>query len=159
MCLQTPYGACSAAFSLSNGEHILPTNHARKALVTAETHRASIAAMPLQLLNYTADITPHTLAALQEEARKQLGLLTSQPWREEEAHALMGAALREAARIVGVDPRGLELRRAYPVSRPALATDQRRKLRTLQLNDARWEKLQALGIDWLERQLDAASGA
>jgi hypothetical protein len=133
-------------------------NHARKDLVAAEAHQATIAATPLQLLNYTADITPETVAALEEEARRQLGLLTSQPWREHEAHAVMGNALREAARIVGVDPDGLELRRAHPVPTPELDADQRSKLRTIQLNDARWEKLQALGIDWLERMLDASAG-
>jgi hypothetical protein len=115
--------------------------------------------MPLQLLNYTADITPQTVAALEEEARRQLGLLTSQPWREDEAHAVMGNALREAARIVGIDPDGLELRRARSAPTPELDADQRSKLRTIQLNDARWEKLQALGIDWLERKLDAEAGA
>ena len=134
-------------------------NHTRKDPMTAQAHQAAIAAMPLQLLTYTADITPQTAVALEEEARRQLGLLTSQPWRDEEAHAVMGSALREAARIVGVDPDGLELRHAHPVPTPKLDADRRSKLRTIQLNDARWEKLQVLGVDWVERELDAEAGA
>jgi hypothetical protein len=115
--------------------------------------------MPLQLLNYAADISLQTAAALEKEARRQLGLLTSQPWREDEAHAVMGKALREAARIVGVDPDGLELRRAHSAPAPALMVDLRSKARTIQLNDARWAKLQALGAQWLEQKLDAEPDA
>jgi hypothetical protein len=129
--------------------------HVRKEPVAEEVHQANIAAMPLQLLNYAADISPPTAAALKEEARRQLGLLTSRPWREDEAHAVMGKALREAARIVGVDPDGLELRRARSVPAPAPSVDLRSKARTIQLNDARWAKLQALGAQWLEQKLDA----
>ena len=54
-------------------------NHARKDRVTTQEHQAAIAAMPLQLPNYTANIRPQTAAALEEKARRQLGLLTSQP--------------------------------------------------------------------------------
>lgn len=134
------------------------TDHARKEPVAAEAHRAAVAAMPLQLLNNTADITPQQAEALREEARRQLALQTSQPWREDEAHAVMGRALRAAARVVGVDPDGLELRRAPPLPGAAPAVDQRSRLRTIQLNDARWDKLQALGIGWLEARLDAEPG-
>ncbi|WP_157267873.1 hypothetical protein [Azohydromonas aeria] len=137
----------------------MTTDYARKEPVTAEAHRAAIAAMPLQLLNYNADITPQQAEALQKEARRQLALLTSQPWREDEAHALMGRALREAARIVGVDANGLELRRGPPLPAAAPSIDQRSRLRTIQLNDARWDKLQALGPGWLEAKLDAEPGA
>jgi hypothetical protein len=115
--------------------------------------------MPLQLLNNTADISPQQAQALQAEARRQLALLTSQPWREDEAHAVMGRALRAAARVIGVDPNGLELRRAPPLPAAAPGTDQRSRLRTIQLNDARWDKLQALGLEWLEARLDAEPGA
>ncbi|MDZ5455938.1 hypothetical protein [Azohydromonas lata] len=130
------------------------TDYARDDLVSAEAHQAAIAAMPLQLLNYAAELPPPTAAALVDEARRQLSRLSSQPWRDCEAHALMGQALREAAKTLGVEPFGLELRQAQPPAMPALGVDQRSKPRTIQLNDARWEKLQALGPQWLERMLD-----
>ena len=136
----------------------MTTDYARDDKVSAEAHQAAIAAMPLQLLNYAADLPPATAAALVDEARRHLGRLTSQPWRDNEAHALMGQALREAARTLGIDPFGLELRRAQQSALPASAVDQRSKPRTIQLNDARWEKLQALGPEWLERTLDAQPG-
>ncbi|NML15650.1 hypothetical protein [Azohydromonas caseinilytica] len=139
----------------------MATSYARKDTAAhdealQEAHQAAIAAMPLQLLNYGARITPDQAAALREEARRQLGRMTSQPWREDEGHLVMGNALREAARILGLNPGGLELRRGRPGQAPVLAVDQRTKLRTIQLNDARWEKLKALGPEWLERMLDAA---
>jgi hypothetical protein len=40
-----------------------------------------------------------------------------------------------------------------------LGVDLRSKARTIQLNDARWAKLQALGTQWLERKLDDEPGA
>lgn len=135
----------------------MTTDYARDNTVAAAAHQAAIAAMPLQLLNYTVGLPPATAAALVDEARRQLALLTSQPWRDSEAHALMGQALREAARRLGVDADGLELRQMQQTCAPALDVDQRSKPRTIQLNDARWEKLQALGTEWLERTLDAQS--
>ena len=138
----------------------MATSYARRGLAPQdEAHQAAIAAMPLQLLNYGARITADQAAALREEARRQLGCMTSQPWREDEAHLLMGNALREAARTLGIDPSGLELRRARPGHAPAPAVDQRTKPRTIQLNDARCEKLKSLGPEWLERQLDAEPDA
>lgn len=40
--------------------------------------------------------------------------------------------------------------------RPAMADQDRPKVRSVRLNDARWEKLQRLGRPWLEAAIDAA---
>lgn len=40
--------------------------------------------------------------------------------------------------------------------RPPAAAEDRRKVRTLRLDDARWHKLQQLGREWLERAIDRA---
>lgn len=134
----------------------MTTDLARKHTTSPEAHRHAVAALPLQLLNYHSRLTPQQVQTLQAEARRQLGLTTSHPWRKEEAHAVMGHALREAARVLQLDHGGLELRQGPSAGNPHPATDQRAKPRTVQLNDARWAKLQALGPDWLARQIDAA---
>lgn len=131
----------------------------RSTVACTAAHQAAIEAMPLQLLNYSARITAEQAAALKDEARRQLGLMTSQPWREEEAHAVMADALREASRVLGISSCGLELRRARPGRMPALSVDQRTKPRTIRLNDARWEKLKSLGAQWLEQKLDSEPDA
>lgn len=128
---------------------------AQRASENTDAHQAAIAAMPLQLLNYSAGITAQEAEALKAEARRQLGLSTSQPWRIEDDHAVMGDALRKAARLLEIDPSGLELRRARPGRAPELVVDKRTRPRTICLNDAHWEKLKALGTAWLERKLDA----
>jgi hypothetical protein len=115
--------------------------------------------MPLQLLNYSAGITSQEATAMKEEARRQLGRMTSRPWREEDDHAVMGDALREAARVLRLDPSGLELRRDASGRAPVLTIDQQTRPRTICLNEAHWEKLKALGARWLERKLDAEPGA
>lgn len=149
-------GARTGAPSVFNREEpAMAYRFERSTVACTAAHQAAIAAMPLQLLNYSARITAEQAAALKDEARRQLGLMTSQPWREEEAHAVMADALREAARILGVSPCGLELRRARPGRMPALTVDQRTKPRTIRLNDARWEKLKSLGAQWLEQKLDS----
>lgn len=40
--------------------------------------------------------------------------------------------------------------------RPELPDDEKAKTRSLRLNDARWEKLKRLGMDWLARAIDRA---
>ncbi|WP_298232372.1 hypothetical protein [uncultured Azohydromonas sp.] len=137
----------------------MATDFAQTASESTEAHQAAIAAMPLQLLNYSAGITAQEAEALKAEARRQLGRLTSQPWRMEDDHAVMGDALREAARLLAIDPSGLELRRDRPGRPPEPAVDKRTRPRTICLNDAHWEKLKALGTAWLERKLDAEPGA
>lgn len=137
----------------------MATNFAQTASESTEAHQAAIAAMPLQLLNYFAGITAQEAAALKDEARRQLALLTSQPWRMEDDHAVMGDALRNAARILSIDPSGLELRRDRPGRAPEPVVDKRTRPRTVCLNDAHWEKLKSLGTAWLERKLDAEPGA
>ncbi|WP_028996736.1 hypothetical protein [Azohydromonas australica] len=137
----------------------MATDFAQGASESTEAHQAAIAAMPLHLLNYSTGVTATEAAALKEEARRQLGLLTSQPWRVEDDHAVMGDALRRAARILSIDPSGLELRRDRPRHASEPAVDKRTRPRTICLNDAHWEKLKALGTAWLERQLDAERDA
>ncbi len=132
---------------------------AQRASENTEAHQAAIAAMPLQLLNYAASITAQEAEALKAEARRQLGLSTSQPWRVEDDHAVMGDALRKAARLLAIDASGLELRRDRPGRPPEPAVDKRMRPRTICLNDAQWEKLKALGTGWLERKLDAEPDA
>lgn len=46
-----------------------------------------------------------------------------------------------------------------PRGRPAAAPDHKAptKPRSIRLDDERWEKLQALGREWLERQIDSAT--
>lgn len=45
-----------------------------------------------------------------------------------------------------------------PRGRPVAAPDHKAptKPRSIRLDDERWEKLQALGREWLERQIDMA---
>lgn len=137
----------------------MPTDSAQNAAsASTAAHQAAIAAMPLQLLNYSASITSQEATALKDEARRQLCLMTSRPWRQEEDHAVMGDALREAARVLGLDPSGLELRRERRGCTAVLSVDKRTRPRTICLNDAHWQKLKALGIEWLERALDAEPG-
>jgi hypothetical protein len=40
--------------------------------------------------------------------------------------------------------------------RPELPEDERTKTRSVRLNDARWDKLKRLGMDWLARAIDRA---
>jgi hypothetical protein len=136
----------------------MATDFARRASESTEAHQAAIAAMPLQLLNYSASITAQEAAALKEEARRQLALCTSQPWRVEDDHAVMGDALREAARILALDASGLELRRDRPGRALDVPVDLRTRPRTICLNEAHWEKLKALGTEWLQRKLDEEPG-
>lgn len=39
---------------------------------------------------------------------------------------------------------------------PRLSPEDATQPRSMRLNDARWEKLQRLGRDWLEREIDLA---
>lgn len=45
---------------------------------------------------------------------------------------------------------------APKIGRPELPPDEKTKPRSIRLNDERWDKLQRLGRDWLERAIDRA---